>query len=68
MAVPRRTMEEDMSENLNGATRLYPIVGDPIAQVKSPSGVTRTPERLASQDFFLLSPYIVNGAAITRNP
>lgn len=30
------------------------------------SGVTRTPERLASTDFYLLSPYIVNGAAITR--
>ncbi|MGD9479921.1 substrate-binding periplasmic protein [Shinella sp. G-2] len=30
------------------------------------SGVTRTPERLASTDFFVLSPYIVNGAAITR--
>lgn len=30
------------------------------------SGVTRTPERLASKDFFLLSPYIVNGAAVTR--
>jgi ABC-type amino acid transport substrate-binding protein len=30
------------------------------------SGVTRTPERLASEDFFLLSPYIVNGVAITR--
>jgi ABC-type amino acid transport substrate-binding protein len=30
------------------------------------SGVTRTPERLASKDFILLSPYIVNGAAITR--
>jgi ABC-type amino acid transport substrate-binding protein len=30
------------------------------------SGVTRTPERLASTDFFLLSPYIVNGLAITR--
>jgi ABC-type amino acid transport substrate-binding protein len=30
------------------------------------SGVTRTPERLASTDFILLSPYIVNGAAITR--
>lgn len=25
---------------LSGATRLYPIVGDPIAQVKSPAGVT----------------------------
>jgi cystine transport system substrate-binding protein len=30
------------------------------------SGVTRTPERLASKDFFLLSPYIVNGVAVTR--
>ncbi len=28
--------------------------------------MTRTPERLASEDFFLLSPYIVNGVAITR--
>lgn len=30
------------------------------------SGLTRTPERLASTDFFLLSPYIVNGVAVTR--
>jgi shikimate dehydrogenase len=30
-----------MSEHLDGATRLYPVVGDPIAQVKSPGGVTR---------------------------
>lgn len=30
------------------------------------SGVSRTPERLASKDFFLLSPYIVNGVAVTR--
>lgn len=29
-----------MSEPLNGATRLHYIVGDPIAQVKSPAGVT----------------------------
>ncbi len=29
-----------MSPALNGATRLYFIVGDPIAQVKSPAGVT----------------------------
>jgi shikimate dehydrogenase len=29
-----------MPETLNGATRLYPVVGDPIAQVKSPDGVT----------------------------
>jgi shikimate dehydrogenase len=31
-----------MSLQLNGATRLYPIVGDPIAQVKSPAGVSET--------------------------
>lgn len=30
------------------------------------SGLSRTPERLASKDFFLLSPYIVNGVAISR--
>lgn len=30
-----------MLEVLNGATRLHCIVGDPIAQVKSPAGVTR---------------------------
>lgn len=33
-----------MLENLSGATRLYPVVGDPIAQVKSPNGVTRALE------------------------
>ena len=30
-----------MLEQFSGATRLYPVVGDPIAQVKSPGGVTR---------------------------
>ncbi len=30
-----------MAEALNGATRLHYIVGDPIAQVKSPAGVTQ---------------------------
>ena len=30
-----------MSEHLNGATRVHFIVGDPIAQVKSPAGVTQ---------------------------
>ncbi len=30
-----------MSEPLNGATRVHYIVGDPIAQVKSPAGVTQ---------------------------
>ncbi len=29
-----------MNINLDGATRLYLIIGDPIAQVKSPAGVT----------------------------
>ncbi len=29
-----------MRGDLSGKTRLFPIVGDPIAQVKSPSGVT----------------------------
>lgn len=29
-----------MLEGLNGATRLFPVVGDPIAQVKSPAGMT----------------------------
>ncbi len=30
-----------MTETLNGATRVHFIVGDPIAQVKSPAGVTQ---------------------------
>jgi shikimate dehydrogenase len=30
-----------LTANLNGATRLHLIIGDPIAQVKSPSGLTR---------------------------
>src|SRR4029077_13201600 len=30
-----------MKQNLTGATRLNIIVGDPIAQVKAPGGVTR---------------------------
>ncbi len=30
----------DMIQELNGATRVYFIIGDPIAQVKSPAGVT----------------------------
>lgn len=31
-----------MNLQLDGATRLYPIIGDPIAQVKSPAGVSET--------------------------
>jgi shikimate dehydrogenase len=34
-----------MLENLNGATRLFPLVGDPVAQVKSPAGMTRAFEQ-----------------------
>ncbi|MFM8866268.1 MAG: shikimate dehydrogenase, partial [Limnohabitans sp.] len=30
-----------MSQPLSGATRVHFIVGDPIAQVKSPAGVTQ---------------------------
>jgi shikimate dehydrogenase len=30
-----------MLENLDGSTRLFVVLGDPIAQVKSPSGMTR---------------------------
>jgi shikimate dehydrogenase len=51
-----------MTLQLNGASRLYPIIGDPIAQVKSPAGVSETlqaaglnalvvPMHLASADF-----------------
>ena len=29
-----------MTIQLNGASRVYYVVGDPIAQVKSPQGVT----------------------------
>jgi shikimate dehydrogenase len=35
-----------MLEQLNGATRVHFIVGDPIAQVKAPSGVTQAFEAL----------------------
>ena len=31
----------DIQDYLDGATRVHIIVGDPIAQVKSPSGVTQ---------------------------
>jgi polar amino acid transport system substrate-binding protein/cystine transport system substrate-binding protein len=30
------------------------------------SGVTRTPERLASKDLIMLSPYIINGVTVTK--
>ena len=31
-----------MSDHLNGATRLFPIIGDPIKYVESPQRLTRT--------------------------
>ena len=58
----------------NGATRLYIIVGDPIAQVKSPLGVTRgfmdrgknavlMPIHVSGADLMPL----LNGASLARN-
>jgi shikimate dehydrogenase len=37
---PVPTIPVSLDEGLSGATRVYFIVGDPIAQVRSPSGVT----------------------------
>lgn len=37
-----------MLESYSGATRIYPVVGDPIAQVKSPFGVTQAFEARGS--------------------
>jgi shikimate 5-dehydrogenase len=34
-----------MLQSYSGATRLYPIIGDPIAQVKAPAGLTEAFER-----------------------
>jgi shikimate dehydrogenase len=41
-ALTRTTEHFSMSEPLSGATRVHFIVGDPIAQVKSPAGVSQT--------------------------
>lgn len=38
-----------MSIELNGATRVYYVVGDPIAQVKSPQGVTVQMQQLGGE-------------------
>ena len=32
----------NIADTLDGATRLVAIIGDPIAQVKSPAGVTQS--------------------------
>ena len=58
----------------NGATRLYIIVGDPIAQVKAPGGMTRAfadrghnaalvPMHVTPQDL----PNLLKGASLARN-
>src|SRR3569832_2666200 len=41
--------ETRMFDTYGGATRIYPILGDPIAQAKSPGGLTRA-FRLAGHD------------------
>lgn len=67
-----------MTQTLSGATRLHYIVGDPIAQVKSPAGVTAAfsargedvicvPMHVASADlaaFFALVPALRNCAGV----
>jgi shikimate dehydrogenase len=35
-------MRIDMPDHLSGATRLFPIIGDPIKYVESPQRLTRT--------------------------
>lgn len=63
-----------MLEMLNGATRLHVIVGDPIAQVKSPAGVTSAfaerglnavvvPIHVTAADL----PGFLRGASLARN-
>jgi len=63
-----------ISDSLNGATRVITIIGDPIAQVKSPAGVTQAlidhgrnaivvPIHVASAD---LAGFI-EGASLARN-
>lgn len=68
-------MQPPMSElNLSGATRVIAIFGDPIAQVKSPAGVTRAlnqrgrncvviPAHVAPQDLDTF----LRGATVARN-
>lgn len=63
-----------LTVNLNGATRLHLIIGDPIAQVKSPSGMTPkfvaagrndivVPIRVCSTDL----PAFLAGVRLARN-
>jgi ABC-type amino acid transport substrate-binding protein len=58
LGVPVRYTQVDFAGLLPGLTAgRFDVVA---------SGVTRTPQRLTSTEFKLLSPYIVNGVAITR--
>lgn len=58
LGVPVRYTQVDFAGLLPGLTAgRFDVVA---------SGVTRTPERLSATDFKLLSPYIVNGVALTK--
>jgi shikimate dehydrogenase len=46
-----------LDEGLSGATRVYFIVGDPIAQVRSPSGVTAA-LRAAGRDALVVPAHV----------
>lgn len=46
-----------MLENYNGATRIIPILGDPIAQVKAPNGLTRALQA-EGQDLIVVSLHV----------
>jgi shikimate dehydrogenase len=50
-----------MLDNFSGATRIYPILGDPISQVKSPSGLTRAFEA-DGQDAIVVPLHVAPGA------
>ncbi|GHE22198.1 shikimate dehydrogenase family protein [Halomonas urumqiensis] len=63
-----------MIEQLDGATRLYLVLGDPIAQVKSPLGVTQSMQKEGRNA--LLAPLhiasdaldaFISGASLARN-
>lgn len=67
-------MPQGIAESLSGATRVVAIFGDPIAQVKSPAGVTRAlndagrncvviPVHVAAADLHAF----MRGAAVARN-
>jgi shikimate dehydrogenase len=51
------SLSASLDEGLSGATRVYFIVGDPIAQVKSPSGVTAA-MRAAGRDAIVIPAHV----------